>query len=130
MSDIEVQADAPRVDAIHEFQILVKPLDQQARFRFDQQVNLQLLGQLDARHQLRIEQLAGPLTFRPGARQPPGSVVMLAPRVPGPAARLPRVLTADRPVVRIRLGPPRVPVRLSRSPTAFIMKALTFEIVN
>ena len=49
MADVEIQTHPRRIDAPDEFQVLLERFDQQSRLRLDQQLDLQLLGQLRRR---------------------------------------------------------------------------------
>ncbi len=115
MSDVKIQAHPRRINSVHELEVLVKPLDQQARLRFDQQVDLQLLCQLHARHQLLIED--------PTRRLPILAFRQITARF-GRDSRSPqflrqvqrplRVLPTNGSVVRVGVRPSRMPIRLPR----------------
>ncbi len=113
MADVEVEPQGRRVDAPGKLQVLLESLDQQARLRFNQQIDALLFGIFNARHDFLVEdvcRVAPGLTFFQGAAGL--GLNARRPQFPRQAQRANRVFTANRPVVPIRLDPRRVPVRL------------------
>ena len=115
MADVEVEAEGRMVHPLGELQVLPERLDEEARFRLHEQRHAHLGRHFEHRHDLVVEDvgrlLAGlpRLDFAAGLRRD-----LLCPKVGSEPQRPLRVFAADRPVVRVGIGPAGMPVGLPR----------------
>ena len=115
VADVEIQPDPRRSDPPGELQVLLERLDHQARLRLDQEQHAQLLGHLDAGHELFIEHVGGGVPrLALSQRSARLGLDRRRPKFLGQPQRPLRVLAADGPVVRVGLDPGGMPIRLPR----------------